>query len=60
MKRRLLPSIPLSITVFLFWLLMGEDYGPGSVVMGLLLAWLMPLLASRQRAEGADGIARYA
>lgn len=53
MKRRLLPSIPLSITVFLFWLLMGEDYGPSSVVMGLLLAWLMPLLASRLEREFA-------
>lgn len=53
MKRRLLPSIPLSLTVFLFWLLMAEDYGPGSIVMGLLLAWLMPLLASRLEREFA-------
>ncbi len=53
MKRRLLPSIPLSLTVFLFWLLMAEDYGPGSIVMGLLLAWLMPLLASRMEREFA-------
>jgi multicomponent K+:H+ antiporter subunit E len=53
MRRRWLPSIPLSVTVFLFWLLMSEDYGPAAIVMGLLLAWLMPLLASRLEREFA-------
>lgn len=54
MKRRLLPSIPQSLTVFLFWLLMAEDYGPGNVVMALLLAWLMPLIAARLEREFAQ------
>lgn len=54
MKRRLLPSIPQSLTVFLFWLLMAEDYGPGNIVMALLLAWLMPLIAARLEREFAQ------
>lgn len=53
MKRRLLPSIPQSLTVFAFWLLMAEDYGPGNILMALLLAWLMPLLAGRLEREFA-------
>ncbi|ASR42596.1 Na+/H+ antiporter subunit E [Xanthomonas citri pv. mangiferaeindicae] len=54
MKRRLLPSIPQSLTVFLFWLLMAEDFSPANIVMALLLAWLMPLLASRMEREFAQ------
>lgn len=54
MKRRLLPSIPQSLTVFIFWLLMAEDYSPGNIVMALILAWLMPLLAGRLEREFAQ------
>ncbi|MCD9005730.1 Na+/H+ antiporter subunit E [Luteimonas sp. XNQY3] len=53
MKQRLLPSIPQSLTVFVFWLLMAEDYGPGNIVMALLLAFLMPLVAARLEREFA-------
>ncbi len=53
MKRRLLPSIPQSLTVFFFWLLMAEDYSPGNIVMALLLAWTMPLMAARLEREFA-------
>ena len=53
MRRRLLPSIPQSLTVFAFWLLMAEDIGPASISMALLLAWLMPLLAARLEREFA-------
>lgn len=53
MKRRLLPSIPQSLAVFIFWLLMAEDYGPGNILMALLLAVLMPLLAGRLEREFA-------
>ena len=51
--RRFLPSIPQSLTVFAFWLLMAQDVSPGNVVMALLLAWLMPLLAARLEREFA-------
>lgn len=53
MKQRLLPSIPQSLTVFVFWLLMAEDYSPGNIVMALVLALLMPLLAARLEREFA-------
>ena len=53
MKNRLLPSIPQSLTVFLFWLLMAEDAGPANLVMATLLAFLMPLLAARLEREFA-------
>lgn len=54
MKRRMLPSIPQSLTVFAFWLLMAQDVSPGNIVMALLLAWLMPLLAGRLEREFAQ------
>lgn len=54
MMRRLLPSIPQSLTVFAFWLLMAEDYSPGTILMALLLAWLMPHLAARLEREFAQ------
>ena len=53
MKRRMLPSIPQSLTVFAFWLLMAQDVSPGNVILALLLAWLMPLLAARLEREFA-------
>ncbi|WP_024891559.1 Na+/H+ antiporter subunit E [Luteimonas huabeiensis] len=54
MRRRLLPSIPQSLTVFVFWLLMAEDYSAGNVLMALLLAWAMPQLAARLQREFAQ------
>ncbi len=54
MKHRVLPSIPQSLTVFVFWLLMAEDFSPGTIAMALLLAWLMPLIAARLEREFAQ------
>ena len=54
LMRRFLPSIPQSLTVFVFWLLMAEDYSPGNIVMALILAWLMPHLAARLEREFAQ------
>lgn len=53
MRRRLFPSIPQSITVFAFWVLMAEDYAAGTLLMAALLAWLMPHIASRLEREFA-------
>ena len=53
MKRRMLPSIPQSLTVFAFWLLMAQDVSAGNIILALLLAWLMPLLAARLEREFA-------
>jgi len=53
LKQRVLPSIPQSLTVFLFWLLMVEDSGTANLVMAALLALLMPLVAARLEREFA-------
>lgn len=52
-RRRVLPSLPQSFTVFVFWLLMAEDFGAGNVLMALLLAIVMPLIATRLEREFA-------
>lgn len=52
-RRRALPSLPQSFTVFVFWLLMAEDFGAGNVLMALLLAIVMPLIATRLEREFA-------
>ena len=52
-KRRFLPSIPQSLTVFVFWVLMAEDYSATTLLTAALLAWLMPLLAERLEREFA-------
>jgi multicomponent K+:H+ antiporter subunit E len=54
MRRRLFPSIPQSITVFVFWVLMAEDYSPATLLMAAFLAWLMPQLAARLEREFAQ------
>ena len=54
MKQRLLPSIPQSITVFLFWLLLVEHVDLSHVLFALLLAWVLPLIAARLEREFAS------
>ena len=51
--KRLLPSLPLSLTVFCFWLLMNDDISVGQIVLALLLAWTIPLFAARLDREFA-------
>lgn len=53
MRRRLFPSLPQSITVFVFWVLMAEDYSPATLLMAAFLAWLMPQIAARLEREFA-------
>ena len=52
-RKRLLPSLPLSLTVFCFWLLMNDDISIGQIVLALLLAWTIPLFAARLDREFA-------
>lgn len=54
MKRRFLPSIPQSLTVFLFWLLLVDTIDAANLLMALLLAIVMPLVASRLEREFAS------
>lgn len=51
--KRLLPSIPQSITVFLFWLLLVDRIDLGNILMALLLALTMPLVGARLEREFA-------
>ena len=53
LRRRWLPSIPQSLTVLAFWLLMAETADPANLLMGLLLAVVMPMIAARLEREFA-------
>jgi len=53
MIARIFPSVPQSITVFIFWLLMAEDASPGTLALAAFLAWLMPQIAARLEREFA-------
>ena len=53
-RRRLLPSLPLSAAIFVFWLLLGDTLDAGSLLMAALLAWLIPLAAARLDREFAQ------
>jgi multicomponent K+:H+ antiporter subunit E len=52
-RKRWLPSLPLSTTVFCFWLLMNDEISVGQVAMALALALLIPLFAARLDREFA-------
>lgn len=45
--KRLFPSIPLSVTTALFWMLMASELSMGHFVLALLLGWVIPLFAAR-------------
>ena len=53
MRRRFLPSIPESLTVFLFWMLMSQSVDVANFLMALVLAIVMPLIAARLEREFA-------
>lgn len=53
MRRRFLPSIPQSLTVLLFWMLMSQSVDVANFLMALVLAIVMPLIAARLEREFA-------
>ncbi|WP_425512588.1 Na+/H+ antiporter subunit E, partial [Xanthomonas arboricola] len=53
LRSRLLPSPSLSVTVFIFWLLLSDSFGPQQWVLGLLLGWVVPIFAARLDREFA-------
>lgn len=53
MKRRFLPSIPQSLTVFIFWLLLVDGVDVANVLMALLLAIVLPWISERLEREFA-------
>ena len=52
-RKRWLPSPPLSVVVFCFWLLMNDQVTRGHVLMALVLALLIPPFAARLDREFA-------
>lgn len=50
---RLLPSPPLSVAVFVLWLLLVGDFSPGQLALAALMALLLPLLAGLLQPERA-------
>ena len=52
-RKRWLPSLPLSATVFCFWLLMNDEISAGQVVMATVLALVIPPFAVRLDREFA-------
>ena len=45
--KRLFPAPALSLTVFVFWMLMVDDFGTGQWLLGALLGLVIPLFATR-------------
>ena len=41
--KRLLPSLPLALLLFVVWLLLNQSVSPGTLLMGAVLAVLVPL-----------------
>ncbi|MCC4620578.1 Na+/H+ antiporter subunit E [Xanthomonas cassavae CFBP 4642] len=52
-RRRLFPSAPLSVMVFVFWLLLSDSFGPQQWVLGALLGVVVPIFAARLDREFA-------
>lgn len=50
--KRWFPAPLLSAGLLALWLLLGRSLSPGQVLLGLLLAWLLPLLARPLRPSG--------
>jgi len=53
LRKRLIPSLPLSLSVFCFWLLMNDGVTSGQVALATLLALVIPLFAARLDREFA-------
>ncbi|KLD69085.1 cation:proton antiporter, partial [Xanthomonas pisi DSM 18956] len=53
LRRRLLPSPSLTVTVFVFWLLLSDSFGPQQWVLGALLGVVVPIFAARLDREFA-------
>jgi multicomponent K+:H+ antiporter subunit E len=51
--RKLFPSVPFAVLIFLFWLLMADSVTPGNLVMGALLGVVVPLFGARLDREFA-------
>ncbi len=53
MLRRWFPSVPLTLTIVAFWLVMNDAFNPAHIAFGLFLGWVIPLFATRLDREFA-------
>lgn len=53
MPKRWFPSIPLTLTILAFWLVMNDAFNPAHIAFGCLLGWVIPLFATRLDREFA-------
>lgn len=53
MLRRWFPSLPLTLTILAFWLVMNDAFNPAHIAFGCLLGWVIPLFATRLDREFA-------
>ena len=44
---RWLPQPRLTLVLVLTWLLLNNSLGPGHILLGLLLGWVIPLFTQR-------------
>lgn len=51
--KRLFPSLPLTVTILAFWLVMNSSFNLGQVVLGALLGLVIPLFAAKLDREFA-------
>ncbi|NZA25363.1 Na+/H+ antiporter subunit E [Luteimonas sp. SJ-92] len=51
--KRFLPSLPLSLAVFVLWMLLVSNFSPAQAALGLALAVALPLLADMLAPERA-------
>ena len=51
--RRIFPSPSLSVTVWVFWLVMNDSFNAGQVVLGAVLGLVIPLFAAKLDREFA-------
>ena len=52
--RRLFPSLPLTVTVTAFWLMMTDSFSTGQFVLGAVLGVVIPIFAARIDREFAS------
>ena len=51
--KRILPSLPLTALLFVVWLLLNQSVSPGTLLMGAVLAVLVPLGIYRNRKQSS-------
>lgn len=52
--KRFLPSLPLSLSVFVLWLLLVSDISPGGLLLAAVLAIALPLMAATLQPPSAQ------